>query len=162
MTRDRAYAVLASLKPAQVFLDSYNMKTLPLNLQFLFGPPEEFFMASPEQLAHYDATERLVPLLDDGNFDSILYYDPDRHEFVLKYVEDEEPTAVFKNWQQYLASLIRRLVETGDEDDNLRRTAEIIGFHDLDATLAHLASTAGLPSEEDAREWDRFVASLEA
>lgn len=126
-TREQAYAALASLNPAPVFLESYRVKPLPENLDIYFGPPEEFFIAPDTQELY--TRNRLIPILDDGNFGQVTFLDPDTRELVQMYVESpEESRTVFRHWQDYLADLMARLGETVDDDDRFRRMAELVGF----------------------------------
>src|SRR5262245_11649442 len=101
-TRDQAYAALASLKPAPIFLESYRSRPLPENLDIYFGPPEEFFIAPETQDPCTGG--RLVPILDDGNFGLVTFLDPDTKALVQIDVESPgEVRASFRHWQQYLA-----------------------------------------------------------
>src|SRR5262245_30295256 len=96
-TREQAFAALASLNPAQVFLDSYRIKRLPENLDIYFGPPEEFFIAPDTQELY--TRKRMVPILDDGNFGLVTFLDPDTRELVQIDVEScAESRAVFQHW----------------------------------------------------------------
>jgi hypothetical protein len=77
-TREQAFAGLASLNPAPVFLDSYRNRHLVENVEIYFGPPEEFFIA-PETQALY-TRDRLVPILDDENFSNSRQASPRRRD----------------------------------------------------------------------------------
>src|SRR5262245_32575415 len=101
-TRKQASAAPASFNPAPVFLDSYRVNPLPENLDIYFGPPEEFFIAPDTQELY--THNRLVPILDDGNFGLVTFLDPDTRNLVQIDVESPAETrAVFRHWQQYLA-----------------------------------------------------------
>ena len=145
-TREQAFDALSSLKPAAIFLDSYRVKPLPENLDIYFGPPEEFFIAPDTQEVY--TCNRLVPLLEDGNFGLVTFLDPDTRELVQMDVEspDESP-ATFRHWQQYLAALMIRIGEAADEDERVRRIAKLIGFAHTDELFAHFARTQGLSGE---------------
>jgi hypothetical protein len=126
-TREQAYAALASLNPAPVFLISYRVKRLPENLDIYFGPPEEFFIAPDTQELY--THNRLVPILDDGNFGLVTFLEPDTRELVQMDVESPtESRAVFRHWQQYLADLMVRVGESVDDDSRVRHMAELVGF----------------------------------
>ena len=117
-TRDQAYAALASLSPAQVFLDSYRTQKLPENLEIYFGPPEEFFIA-PDTQALY-SKNRLIPILDDGNFGLVTFLDPDTRKLIQMDIESpDEDRVPFNHWQQYLADLMITIGESVDSDDLL-------------------------------------------
>jgi hypothetical protein len=145
-TRDQALAALASLKPAPVFLESYRVKVLPENLEIYFGPPEEFFIA-PDTQALYTGN-RLVPILDDGNFGLITFLDPDTRELVQMDVEDPgNSRTTFRHWQQYLADLMVRIGESEDDDGRLRHLAELVGFAHTDALFGYFTRSEGLTGE---------------
>jgi hypothetical protein len=145
-TRDQAYAALASLSPAPVFLDSYRVKPLPENLDIFFGPPEEFFIAPDTQELY--THKRLIPILDDGNFGLVTFLDPNTRELVQLDVESPgESRATFRHWQQYLADLMIRVGEGVDEDERVRHIARLIGFAHTDELFAHFARTQGLSGD---------------
>ena len=105
MTREKALATLKQLNPAPVFLDSYHKKQLPENLDIFFGPPEEFFMTIENQDPYNEG--RLVPILDDGNFGVVTFFDPLKGLLVQKDVEDPDNILrSFQNWQQFVASIV--------------------------------------------------------
>ena len=155
-TREEAARTLASLDVAEVFVECYRTKRLPLDLDIYFGPPEELFLA-PETQDAYTAG-RLVPLLDDGNFGVVTFYDPDKRSFVQKDVESPTETlVVLASWQQYLADLFIRVAESGVDDGDLKQVAGLIGFRHMEQALAFL------DNPED-RDWSirrrEFIASL--
>jgi hypothetical protein len=126
-TREQAYRTLASLKPAPVFLQSYEAKPLPDNLEIYFGPPEEFFIAPDTQEVYTQG--RRVPILDDGNFGLVLFFDPVARTLVEFDVESpQKETATFRHWQQYLAHLMIRIADSTDDDEEIRRIVGIIQF----------------------------------
>lgn len=150
--RDQAFDTLASLNPSPIFLEAYRSRRLPEDLDLYFGCPEEFFLA-PDTLAAY--TEgRLIPILDDGNFGIVTFYDPASGALVQKHVESpREIRATFANWRQYLAALMVDVAEAIDDDDRLRRIADIVGFRDVDPLLAFLdACRDETPEEFDSRK----------
>jgi hypothetical protein len=152
-TREQAYAALASLNPAPVFLDSYRIKRLPEDLDIYFGPPEEFFIAPDTQELYTDS--RLVPILDDGNFGLVTFLDPDTRELVQMDVESPaESRAVFRHWQQYLADLMIRVGESVDDDSRVRRMAQLVGFahsNELFDYFARMEAVSGDASWEARR-----------
>lgn len=145
-TREQACAALASLNPAQVFLESYRVRSLPENLDIYFGPPEEFFIA-PETQGLY-THDRLVPILDDGNFGLVTFLDPGTRELVQRDVEaPDEARATYSHWQQYLADLMLRVGEAEDDDDRVRRIAALVDFSHTDALYQYFERSQALSGE---------------
>jgi hypothetical protein len=141
ITRGLALRTLESLNVAPVFSQAYEVKNLPHDLDVFFGPPEEFFIASDTIGAYTNG--RLIPILDDGNFGIVLFYDPESHVLIQKDVES--PCTIqsrFANWQQYLADLRIRIAESTDDDNELAEIAELLHFESLPQTLAFLESIA--------------------
>jgi len=145
-TREQAFAALASLNPAQVFLDSYRIKRLPENLDIYFGPPEEFFIAPDTQELY--TRKRMVPILDDGNFGLVTFLDPDSRELVQIDVEScAESRAVFQHWQQFLADLMIRIGESVDDDSRVRHMAELVGFLHTEELFSYFARTEAISGD---------------
>ncbi len=160
--RDQARHSLELLNASPVFLQAYEGRRLPEDLDIYFGCPEEFFLA-PETLPAY--TEgRLIPILDDGNFGLITFYDPTSGCLVQKAIESpHEVRARFANWQQYLADLMIRIAESIDDDDRLRRMAHLIDFRQFDELLAFFdACRDHPPAEEYDRRKARFLDAIPA
>lgn len=160
--RDEARHALGLLNPSPVFLQIYEGRRLPESLDIYFGCPEEFFLA-PDTLPAY--TEgRLIPILDDGNFDLITFYDPTSGGLVQKDIESpHEVRARFASWQQYLADLMIRIAESIDDDERLRRVARLIDFQHFDELLAFLdACRDHPPAEEYYRRKARFLDAIPA
>jgi hypothetical protein len=161
VTREQAYAALASLNPAPVFLDLYRVKQLPENLDIYVGPPEEFFIASDTQELY--TRNRLVPILDDGNFGLVTFLEPDTRELIQMDVESpEESRAIFLHWQQYLADLMMRIGESMDDDSRLRRIAELVGFAHTDKLFEHFARTQDVSGDAWWEARRQFPLSLSA
>jgi hypothetical protein len=159
-TREEAFAALASLNPAPVFLESYRSERLPNNLYICFGPPEEFFLAPETQDSYTEGL--LIPILDNGNFDLVTFLDPATRSLVQKYVEEPAHVqAVFTNWQQYLADLFIRMTEGIFDDDSEARLGGVsIGFAHIEETLRFLDRMTGLASEEYYAARAEFIASI--
>src|SRR5262245_56147409 len=110
-TREQAYKALASLNPAPVFLQSYQVGPLPENLDNYFGPPEEFFLEPDSQTLY--SQDRLIPILDDGNFGVVTFLATETRSLIQMDVEAPDGTRrTFRHWQQYLADLMLRVAET--------------------------------------------------
>ena len=160
--RDQARHALGLLNPSPVFLRAYEDQRLPEDLDIYVGCPEEFFLA-PDTLPAY--TEGcLIPILDDGNFSLITFYDPTSGGLVQKDIESpHEVRARFAGWQQYLADLMIRIAESIDDDDRLRGVARLIDFHHIDELLAFLhACRDQPPAEEYTRRKARFLDGIPA
>jgi hypothetical protein len=160
-TREQAYATLASLNPAPVFLDAYRVRRLPENLDIYFGPPEEFFIAPDTQELYI--RNRLIPILDDGNFGLVTFFDPSTEELVQMDVESpDESRATFRHWQQYLADLMVRVGDSVDEDERVRRIAGLIGFAHTDELFAYFARTQSLSGDAWWQARRQFPLSIHA
>ena len=160
-SRAQALNALRTWNPAPVFLDAYATKHLPENLDIYFGPPEEFFLA-PDTQARY-TKNRLIPLLDDGNFGLVIFHDPDRR--ILIELDVEAPDEVrhsYQNWQQYLAGLMLRIGESIDDDHRVSRMADLVGFKHAADLLELWRLIADLPHAEYERSCAAFVAGLPA
>ena len=123
-----------------MFLDSYRVRHLPENLDIYFGPPEEFFITPDTQEIY--TRNHLVPILDDGNFGLVTFLDPEARQLVQMDVESpDESRATFQHWQQFLADLMIRIGESEDEDEQVRRMADVVGFAHTDELFAQPPGT---------------------
>jgi hypothetical protein len=157
-TREQALAALARWRPAPVFLESYQSRRLPENLDIYFGPPEELFLA-PETQALY-TKDVIIPILDDGNFDCVLFDDPAANQLVELPVEEPDDVTRFANWQQYLARLMMSVGESRDDDDQVRRIADLVEFRYTDELFAFWERIDGLAYDEYERTRRAFIAGL--
>jgi hypothetical protein len=148
----------ARWRPAPVFLDAYRSKQLPENLDIYFGPPEEFFLAPDTQFLY--TQDRIVPILDNGNFDLVLFDDPNGNQ--LLYLPIEEPADVtrFSNWQQYLGNLVLGVGESCDDDDSIWRMADLVEFGYTEELFALWERVGELPHEQYERDCRAFVERL--
>lgn len=157
VTREQARDCLKSLKVAPIFEQSYESRRLPKELDIFFGPPEEFFLAPDTQRSYTDVVQ--IPILDDGNFDRVLFYDQQTRTFVEKSIEEPDYACPFANWQQYLASLMIRIAEGTDAEDlELAEIADLIAFKYLDQTLAFIDSL--LEDDNYGEKQNQFIAGL--
>lgn len=159
ISRDKSYAALAKLKPAPVFLQSYQSKRLPEDLNIYFGPPEELFLA-PATDEEYPWGDR-IPILDDGNFGLLLFVDPGTKK--LAQIDIECPDEIhdeYENWQQYLAELMIRIGEGIDDDKRVRRAAKVIAFAHVDGLFDFFSRTQALSGRAYKKAKRQFLASL--
>lgn len=158
--RNQALDTLKSLNPAPVFLEAYRKSRLPHNLDIYFRPPEEFFLAPESQDAYTEG--RLIPILDDGNFDLVTFYDPNDGSLLL--IDIESPGEVrrkFENWRQYLGWLMIRIGETVDDDSKVRAMATCIGFEFVDQLFGFFQRCErNEPYEVYNRRERQFIAQL--
>jgi len=158
-TREEAYAALASLNPAPVFLQAYHTERLPENLDISFGVPEEFFIAADSQEPYTHG--QMIPILDDGNFGLVTFLNPHTRELVQVDVESPgEVRGVFQNWQQFLADLLIGIGESGVTDEQLRRIAELVGFAHTDALFAFFERIQDANNAEYRALREQFVSSI--
>ena len=157
-TREQALDALARWQPASVFLESYRSKRLPENLEIYFGPPEEFFL-SPESQTLY-TKDRIVPILDNGNFDLVLFDDPDTNQLIYLPVEEPDQVTRFRNWQQYLAHLLLRVGESCVDEAHIRRMADLVQFRYVNELFTLWERAGNLPYDEYERDCLAFVETL--
>src|SRR5260370_35666515 len=106
-------------------LHDYHKRKLSTHLEIYFGPPEEFFL-EPDTQDEY-TQGRLVPILDDGNFGLVSFYDRDKQSIVSMDVEcPGESRTEYVSWQQYLGDLLVRIGESIDADTDWRAIAELV------------------------------------
>jgi hypothetical protein len=158
VTRDQAMETLLSLGVGAIFIQSYLDKDLPDGLEMYFRPPEEFFLAPDTQEPYTHG--RLIPLLDNGSFSLVLFYDPDSKSFVRKYIEDPDDAGMqshYKNWQQYLVDLMIDMVEAEEDDERLKKMAERIEFSRLDEVIDFVESMQAVDYEEKNEQTLKFI-----
>ncbi|MBX3231711.1 MAG: hypothetical protein KIT84_23205 [Labilithrix sp.] len=156
MPNDRSHSlrVLASLKPAQVFLDAYTTTRLPQDLSLFFRAPEYFWSLTPPD----DFT--LVALLDDGGDEVVTFYDPATRAIVTKDLQDfENDFDRFASWNQFVGALMLRIAEGSVASANAPRIATLLGFPHLDRLLAFARSSNNDPATYDT-ERRLFLATL--
>lgn len=113
--------------------------SVPFNLDIYCGCPEEFFITPAKQVPYTGG--RLVPILDDGNFDSVTFVDPDTNAFVIKSIEEPNTERErFESLQQVVATILIRMGEADVDDDALRAAAGEMQFPKIDALIEFLNS----------------------
>lgn len=160
VTREQALETLESLGVAAIFIHAYLDNELPDHMELYFRPPDEFFLAPDTQEEYTQG--RLIPLLDNGSFNLVLFYDPESKTFVRKYVEDpDDPNTQthYANWNQYLADLMIDIVEGAEEDDDgeLEKIAKRIEFERLYDVIAFVDSLSSVPYEEHDERRSGFI-----
>ncbi|NNJ26435.1 hypothetical protein [Alienimonas chondri] len=149
-TRADGRAALSRWNPAPFFLELYDKSTSRRRItwddpvaelaSFSVGVPDELFIAPGSQQHHTRGV--LIPLLDNGNFDEVLF-DDSAGGLVSMLVEDETVRIQFVNWDQYLAYLMIQISEAVDDDATLLRIGQLIGFAHTTTLLQFLDNTAG-------------------
>ncbi len=158
-TRQQALDALSSWHPAPVFLEAYATRRLPEDLDLYVGPPEELFLA-PETQAPY-TRGRIVPILDDGSFGVVTFHDPEARALVQIGVEQPGKTrATFRTWQQYLASLMLRIGESVDDDDQIRRISDLVLFRHADELFELWRGSRGLSHAEYEQAGQAIVSGI--
>ncbi len=139
---------IRSLTLAPVFEDLYFGRDVPANLQIYLRYPREFHDASPGDLRRL--TEgRFVPLVNDGNLDTVCLFDPERRSFVVKSLDEPETVVQeFDHWQQFLAAKLLEIADSGPSRAELRAIAAIVGFRRTPELLALLDELESLPDAE--------------
>ncbi len=122
-TRIQALDALARWQPASVFLDSYRTKRLPEGLDIYFGPPEEFFLSPDTQFLY--TQDRIVRILDNGNFDLVLFDDPKMNQLVSCLLKNRM-TSPGSSIGSSTSGSATRVGESCDDDDSVRRMADLI------------------------------------
>jgi len=159
VTREQALSTLKALGAASIFVQSYRDEHLPKDLDLFFRPPEEFFLSPDTQERYTDG--QLIPLLDDGSFNLVLFYDPESKLLLRKFVERPTDAIHYFNWQQYLADLMITIAESIDDDDEteLVEIARLLEFKYLQETIAFLDTVSGQDHYETRKA--EFIAALE-
>ena len=105
----------------------------------------------------------LIPLFSDGNFYEIYFYDPARHKFVVKFLEDPDRIEhEFDHWQQFLAFKLKEAAESGPTGEKLKLAAEAMGFKYTAELLSLLDSMEGLPDSQLDRVGKDFIRACAA
>ena len=115
---------------------------------------------APDQQDRY-TQGGLTPLLDDGNFGLVLFFEPATGGFVEKDVErPDDVRHRYENWHQYLANQVIRMAESGVSDERLQSISSEIGFRHLAAAIQFLDRCGDLPADEFERQRQEFLTSV--
>lgn len=143
---------------AQVFVDLYFHTVLPEDLHLIVAVPESFFDA--EDFGLEDTKERLVPILQVGSEELVLFDDPYSGKLILISVNGPDVRGGFFSWQQFLAYFILTLLESGMEESKVMSIGELIEANGLEEIIAFWQHSRVLPP----RDWQflrqQFVRSL--
>ena len=151
---------IRALKLAPVFEDLYHGKP-GLNLALYFSYPTEFHEANMVELDVLIGG-RLIPIVADAEAQEICLFDPLEKSFVTKSIEQpQQPEQVFTNWQQFLATKLLEIADSGASDEELSELATEMRFSNLQGLLRTLAKMDQMSDREANRIADEFVASCE-
>src|SRR5262245_20528128 len=148
---------IRTLGLGHVFEDLYFGRDVPANLRIYMRYPSEFRNATLNEWKRL--TEGiLVPIVDDGNFYNICFFDPRRRNFVVKNVE--EPKRIvreFVSWQSYLAHALLEVADSGPSEAELIQVAGAVGFQHTAELLSLLEEMDELSDREIDQRADRFI-----
>jgi hypothetical protein len=149
MTRDAAIATAVELRLPAPVLSLAQGIPLPAPLDLFFGTAEEFYLSPPEAQAFLGAPT-LLPLWDDGNFDTITAIHLPTKHFLCFSIErhtppDEHPRL---SYQQALVQPFVRMWESELVDDRFNEIAELFAFKFSEEIRASSAN-----AERDHEKW---------
>ena len=153
---------IRSLGLASVFEDLYFGRAVPANLDIYMTYPAKFHSLSLEDCDPLTA-DGLIPILDDGNFYHLYFFDPARHKFVVKFLEEPDKVVKeFGTWQQFLAYKLLEITQSGPTDNELLAIAEAVGFRYTQQLFSLFERMEGmLDSEIDPLE-EKFIRACAA
>lgn len=100
-----------------------------------------------------------VPLWE-VNGDCIIAYDKATGEFLSHFVEDEKPDVIGRNYQQFIAHFLIRLVESGADDAEVAKMAELFEYRHMPEMRRWLAIDPGEDYEAQEESERRFMESI--
>jgi hypothetical protein len=148
------------LRLAGVFEDLFFGRSVPADLQIYMSYPSRFHDTT---LGDWQPLTDggLIPIVDDGNFYDICFFDPNRRKFVLKFVE--EPRTIvreFDSWQQFLAYKLLDIAESGPDEDTLVELADAVGFTHTRELLSVLREMKALADDDVEGRAEQFIRIL--
>ena len=148
---------IRTLRLAPVFEDLSFDRVVPANLRIYMRYPSEFRNATLDEWK--PLTEgNLVPIVDDGSFYNICFFDPSRRKFVVKNVEEpEQIVREFDSWQSYLAYALLEIADSGPSDVELVQVAEAVGFQHTAELLSLLRQMERLSDREIDERAAQFI-----
>ena len=153
-----AVHALKRWRVAQVFIDVYFQAVLPDNLQLLIAVPESFFDADDFVLD--DQVDRLVPILQVGSEETVLFDDPDRNQLLLISVDGPEVRETFFTWQQFLSHFLLTLLENGFDEARTESIAALIEANYPNEVIAFWNHSRALPPDDWNSRRQQFVRSI--
>lgn len=157
-SKKMALHALRKWHAAQVFIDAYSHALLPENLHLLVAVPESFFDADDFGLD--DKKDRLVPILQVGADDIVLFDDPDSNKLVLISVAGPDVRDTFLSWQQFLAHFLLMLLEGGIDEERCYRIATLIEARYATEVIAFWKQAQILPSRDWVSLRKQFIGSI--
>jgi hypothetical protein len=157
-SKKMAVHALRKWRVAQVFIDVYSHTLLPENLHLLIAVPESFFDADDFGLDEH--ADRLVPILQVGSEETVLFDDPERNKLVLISVDGPEVRETFFSWQQFLAHFLLTLLENGFDEARTERIATLIEANYPNEVIAFWNHSRILPGRDKTSLRQQFVRSI--
>lgn len=150
---------IRSLGLAPIFESLYFGKDVPESVALYMSYPSVFRESTLAEGG--PLTEGgLVPIVDDGNFDNVCLFDPQRQVFVVKLVEEPDQVVTeFASWQQYLAFALLEIVDSGADDDELIELASVTGFKRTNELIALVGEMESLSDQVADQRCERFIES---
>lgn len=148
---------IRSLNLPAVVEDLYFARSVSSDLQLYLKYPSEFHNRSLEECGMLTAGG-LIPILSDTNFSDIYCFDPLRHKFVIKSVE--EPDKIqreFDSWQQFVGYKLLEIADSGASDDELVSLADVLDFRHTAALLSLLHRMEELSDDDAQRLVEEFI-----
>jgi len=90
------------------------------DISIFIGCPTEYFLLSTDQQRIY-SKDLLIPIVDNGNFDSVVFHDPKANYFIELSAEDPfNPKGKFKNFNQVIFNVFCRVCESYESINEIK------------------------------------------
>ena len=148
---------IRSLGLAPVFEDLYFGRKVPGDIGLYLRYPDMFRNATDAPEGPLTAAG-LVPIVADGNGDTVCFYDPRSSTFVLKSIEEpEQVERQFASWQQYLAYRLLEIADSGASDEEVAEVALATAFTRTEELLELLEEMESLTDQQVERRTGQFI-----
>jgi hypothetical protein len=158
LTPETALADIKRLGFPPIFERIWAGEFKPWGLAYICRPPEHFFewAGSPP---FFPRSKWCVPLWDEDG-PTIVFYDKATGEFLEHFCEDEEPTVIGKNYQQFITHFLIGLVQSGTDDTEVTKMAELFEYRHLAEFWRWAYSGQGEGYEAHQESERRFMESI--